>query len=118
MSALILWLDKEQAKLFQLDVDGVAKSNLHFHGHKHGEHTDEEKFYHQLCQHLNGVESDKWLIVGPGVGREHFLHHLERHHPNLKSKIVGSEKMEVLTDNQIVAEGKKFFHHLNLFESV
>lgn len=128
MSALIVWLDKEQAKLFQLNADGVQKSNLHYHGHKHPvetlgknhpiEQSDEEKFYHQLCGYLENMESSRWYIVGPGLAREHFLGHIDRHHPNLKNKIVGSDKMEALTDNQIIQEGAKFFKHENVFEAL
>lgn len=82
------------------------------------EQSDEEKFYHQVCEHLEGMESQRWYIVGPGVAREHFLSHMERHHPHLKKQVVGSDKLEEMTDNQIVQEGAKFFRHIDLFESV
>ncbi|MGZ3768848.1 MAG: hypothetical protein ACXVCP_05085 [Bdellovibrio sp.] len=128
MSALILWLDKEQAKLFNLNVDGVVKSSFHYHGQKHPvetlgknhtiEQSDEEKFYHQLCEHLENVEASKWYVVGPGLARDHFLNHVEKHHNHFKQRVVGSDKMEALTDNQIIQEGVKFFRHADVFESV
>lgn len=127
MSALIIWLNTQEAKLFHLLPTGVKteKINLHkkahhaeVHGKNHSrEESDEGRFYHHLCEALEKDTSTEWLVAGPGQGRKNFVSHLLKHHPKLKNRIAGEQTMDALTDNQIVAEGRKFFKHSHMFKS-
>lgn len=129
MSAVIVWLDTHEAKLFHLLPAGVQVEKIHHHGKTHHSETlgrnhsvdqsDEGKFYHDLVAKLKTIAGTEWLIAGPGMGRKHFATYMEKHSPNLIQHVKGNEAMDAkLTDNQIVAEGRKFFKHEHTFESI
>ncbi|MGE0633189.1 MAG: hypothetical protein AB7O96_12315 [Pseudobdellovibrionaceae bacterium] len=126
MSALIIWVDSQEAKLFNLLPTGLKtekislSTKLHppeVHGKNHTrEERDEGRFYHLLCTALEKNPATEWLVAGPGPGRKNFVGHLQKHHPNLMDYVKGEQTMDSLTDNQILAEGRKFFKHHHLFE--
>lgn len=129
MSAMIVWLDTHEAKLFRLLPTGVTTEKIHHHGKSHHNETlgrnhsvdqsDEGKFYADLTAKLKTVAEKEWLLAGPGIGRKHFVTYLEKNASSLLQYVKGNEAMDAkLTDNQIVAEGRKFFKHEHVFESI
>jgi len=128
MSAMIIWMDSTEAKIFQLKPGGVEAHRVTAHGKSHHtetlgrnhsiEQSDEGKFFSELCKELKTVKETEWLIAGPGMGRKHFATYMEKHHPEFSKFVKGNEAMEKLTDNQIVAEGRKFFKHEHVFENI
>ena len=129
MSATIIWVDTTDATLYHLSPAGVTTEKVH-HGRKnhHAEslgrnHSiaegDEGKLHASLAAKLETVTSKEWLIVGPGMGRKHLANYLAEHSPNLIPFIKGNLALDAkLTENQIVAEGRKFFRHKHLFENI
>ena len=126
MSAFIVWIDQEHAKLFQFaagkqPVETQVKRITHDH-HTHGKHehadAEHQAYFHDVAKHL--VNATEILLVGPGLAREHFRTHLKKHHHSaLEAAIVGSEPMDHPTDPQILAHARKFFKTRDLFtESV
>lgn len=114
MSYVICWLDTHDAKVFTFNAESSEKKELHIKKEDHGV----EHFYHRVAESLaTGLEI---LIVGPGVAKTQFMHHLEQHkvHSALKNKIKGVENMDHLTEAQILAYGRKFFHHLEVFKAI
>lgn len=125
MSAMMIWIDSQEAKLFTFEADGVRTQHLKPHGpHHHDQslgrnHTkaegDAQKFYHEVCQHLAAEKSVRWLIAGPGLAHTHLVHHLEKHHPALKAKVVGVQALEKMSDGQLIDKAKEFFSHQGVF---
>jgi len=118
MANVVLWIDSDHAKIFELAGDTVTEKTLkrreirhhtgsekdHNH-HKEGGH----KFFHDVATHLEGAA--RILLIGPGEAKTRFRGHVESHHPHghLGNKIIGEETVDHPTDGQIVALGKKFF---------
>ncbi|MFN8846084.1 MAG: hypothetical protein ACK5V3_03685 [Bdellovibrionales bacterium] len=121
MSTCVLWIDKENAKIFKLSASGMDKKEMKHHdvppiGAHHDNHKQnaEDKFYHDVATAIGHVE--ELLIMGPGVAKTHFKHHLEKHnHNELLGKVVGLETLDSVTDNQVLEASRKFFKKSHLF---
>ena len=114
MSFVIVWIDSEHARLFELHADGRADKH-HVDRHEPDHHTHarhegpkhDDHFFHQVIAKLQ--TASQLLLVGPGLARTHFQSHLTKHHHNdLAKKVVGNESLDHPTDNQIEAFGRKF----------
>ncbi len=118
----VIWLDSEHAHIYALTAAGVKKSILnkagvdhHSHSKKNHDHdSDAEHFYRDLTVSLK--DANELLIFGPGQSKNKFKSHLETHHKNeLGKKIIGIENSDHPTDNQVLADARKFFKSYNLF---
>lgn len=124
MTDYVIWLDSKKAQIFALKQSGIEKSHLekknfdhHTHNKKdhHGD-TSPEHFFRDLAIRLK--DAGQLLILGPGQAKSHFKTHLETHHTgDLAKKIVGIENSDHPTDNQILAEARKFFKTYDLFKN-
>lgn len=122
MANYVIWLDSEKAHLFHLTTGGIKRSHVekktvshHTHDKSHN-HADPavERFFHELAEKL--TDAADVLLMGPGLAKNHFKTHLEKHHhENLAKKIVGIENCDHPTDNQIIATSKKFFQKYDLY---
>ncbi|MFN7454188.1 MAG: hypothetical protein ACK5RO_05960 [Pseudobdellovibrionaceae bacterium] len=123
MSAVVVWMDSEHAKLFHVTTAGVKKTELKKHGAKHSNshqdghhHKQEEQFFHEVAQAAGAPE--EFLVFGPGMAKTHFKTHLEKHnHKKLMGHLVGVETLEAMTDNQILDAARKYFKKYNQFNS-
>ena len=121
MSACVIWMDSEHAKIFKISATGVEKKLMKHHDvAPHSSHHDnhkqnaEEKFYHDVATEVSAA--DELLVFGAGVAKTHFKTHLEKHHHNQLAKhLVGVETLEHLTDNQILEAARKFFKKYNAY---
>lgn len=121
MPACVIWLDSDHAKLFNITNDGVKKTELknkhhaHSNGHQDAhKHHEAEHFFHEIAELVGKV--DELLVFGPGVAKNHFKTHLEKHHHNeLVKHLVGLEALDKLSDNQILDASRKFFKKYNQF---
>jgi stalled ribosome rescue protein Dom34 len=119
MSACIVFIDGEHAKFFHLnpgkiETQVIKKSHhaTHTAGTNHDEHS--KQFYHEVAAQLKS--SSEILIIGPGVAKSQFKHHLENHHhADIAKKVVGVENADHPTDAQIKAAGRQFFKTYDLF---
>lgn len=128
MSSVIIWIDTEEARLIQLTTKGTNKEILRRSGPRHAvetlgknhpiQQTDEERFYHKVCTRLEKINSNEWFLMGSGPGPAHFQNHIEKHHPHLLRKIVGSQKKEDVSDAQLIDSGISFFRHAHAFQSL
>jgi stalled ribosome rescue protein Dom34 len=116
MSPFVIWLDSENAHLFNLSGETVVKTHFEkkihdHHTHQLSNHTGDPSighFFNEVSSHLSGAE--EILLVGPGLAKDHFKAYLLKHHEeSLAKKIVGTETCDHPTDNQILALAKKFF---------
>jgi stalled ribosome rescue protein Dom34 len=122
MSAHVVWIDSQEAKVFSLKPGKVDTQVLKAH-HSDGSHSKENKeshenkFFHGVAKVLGGAT--EVLIVGPGDAKTHFKRHIDtHHHAELAKHIVGVEPMDHPTDNQILAHARKFFKARDLFEGI
>lgn len=121
MASYAVWIDTEHAKIFKFIAgreESVEQKEMKRHGHhatdKH--HQDEEKFYHEISTQLK--DAKELLILGPGVGKTHFHHHLDKHnHQGLAKSVVAVESMDKITDGQILAAARKFFKQWDVLHS-
>ena len=114
----VIWIDHQEAHVFHFNagqadeaVVHAAHSPTHLHskaGSISGTHvTDEPEFYGDVAKSV--AESQKILIVGPSSAKTEFVKYLEKHVPEIRAHITGVETMARMTDNQIVAEGRRYF---------
>lgn len=122
MSACVVWIDSENAKIFKLSPDGTIKNHIHSHtthpiGRKHDahKHNSEEHFFHEVAQSIGQVE--ELLVFGAGPAKNHFKNHLEKHHHLISKHLVGVEPLDHLSDNQILEASRRFFKKYNTFNS-
>ena len=119
MISAAIWISSEEAKVFRFNAEGVnihhmQASHLVHHAETDGmNHTkkegDAEKFFHEVAKYLVKDSSDRWLIVGAGVAKSQFKHHIERHHAHDAKKIVGCEAIDKSTNGEIENFAHDFF---------
>jgi stalled ribosome rescue protein Dom34 len=123
MSAYVIWIDSAEAKVFKLKAGGMETKHIHTHGHKHhsdphGHSSNHHPLREQLFKDVETHVSDatEILIMGPGEAKTLFKHHLEKHRPHdLAKKVVGMETTDHPTENQVLAQARKFFKSSDLF---
>jgi stalled ribosome rescue protein Dom34 len=122
MSSFIVYIDHEQAKIFKMSADGVEKAEAHHHvklNHKNNQDDkkkDPSKFFHDVAKNLNGA--GEILVLGHGIAKDQFVHHLKDHHHNdLSKKVVGVETVDKPTDKQILGLARKFFKSAHMFNA-
>lgn len=120
MSIYAILIDSEHAKVFDFNDGEVTHHAYHRHepqhhtGHSQDQEHKSEHFFHQVAEHLTGATH--LLLMGSGLGKEHFKTHLESHHHDLAKVIVGVETVDHPTDGQIVAHARESFskHHISV----
>ena len=114
-SIFVIWLDRDEARIFQFSQDKMERKNLHARHTDHHTHQADQLDQAQRDKHFYGEVVEKLagaaqiLILGPGVAKHHFQTYLSEHQPALAKKIVGCETTDHPTDHQIAALAKKFF---------
>jgi stalled ribosome rescue protein Dom34 len=128
MSAILVWVHQDQAKLFHLKANSIHVESVQYKGPKHPiethgknhpqNQTDSEAFFRQLTDVLSQKGQAKWLIMGPSLGPQHFFRHLENHHPNLAAYVIGVERVARMPDSEILSVGRQFLHNYYLYHGV
>jgi stalled ribosome rescue protein Dom34 len=114
----VIWIDHHEAHVFHFNADQAdeavvhaAHSSTHLHskaGSPSGTHVvDEPEFYRDVAKSV--AESQKILVVGPSSAKTEFVKYREKHVPETRAHVAGVETMDRLTDNQIIAEGRRYF---------
>ncbi len=116
----LLWIDKKDARIFEVDSDKVDESIVHSPGphiHRHANeedlrvrnHPDDEpRYFAEVTQALKG--HGQVLVVGPSMTKLHFLRYVQGHDHVLEARIVGIESADHPTDPQLVAHLRHYFH--------
>jgi len=114
MHHTIVWIDSKVAKVFELAGEDVHHHV--YHREEPGQHINphtpraghyEERFFHDVAARLSAQSA--LLILGPGVAKEQFVHHLQLHHAEIARGIVGVESSDHPSDAQLVALARKRF---------
>lgn len=97
MGLKVIWLNQEEAHLFSFET---ATSDIQKEAHYKRDHSvAQDGFCHELSKTLSN--SEKILIVGPGLAKHHLLICLREHYPLIAKKIVGFEDMARPLENEI-----------------
>jgi stalled ribosome rescue protein Dom34 len=125
MYATVVFINQDEARIFKLKPGGVETEHLRAHGKSHPQESqgrnhhkkdsDAEHFYHEVAQTLCQDKSNRWLVVGPGLAKKHFQHHVESHHKSFSKHIVGVETMDKSTDGEILKFAHAFFKKWDQF---
>jgi len=116
MSICVVWIDRENAKLFEFSHEKMERRNLqstHVDHHTHRfdaieQRQREQTLFSELVTHVS--EAPKLLILGPGVAKHRFQNYLTEHFPALAKKVVACEAMDHPTDSQIAAFARRYFN--------
>lgn len=116
MSAYVVWMDSEHAKVFRVKGGDILIVKVLRHDRDHhtankndSKQKDSPRFFQDVADHLKST-NDRVLLVGPGVSKNHFVTYLDRHHQKaLAQRIVGTETMDHPTDAQVVAYARQYF---------
>ncbi len=128
MSALVMWVNSHEARIFKFTPTEVKQRKIELHGKRHHAEVhgrnhskaegDSEHFYRELIKDLELEKKCQWLIVGPGLAHTHLKHILDKDFPHLSKCVVGVESMQESTDGEIKDYAQRFFKHLGVFDSI
>ena len=112
-----VWLDHSEARLFSLGLTGEDEVTIHAHGQGHihhksgsvggGKAIEDTHFFRDIATALK--DAGEILIAGPGSAKDELVRYIQCETPNLQGRIVGVEKMDHPTDNQILTFARRYF---------
>ncbi len=113
-----VWIDHEQAKVFELNRDAADEWRLrpadhHVHVHTKagkgdsGHAAPDQHYFHSVAEAVKGA--GEILIAGPGTAKAELMHHLQRHDPQVAKKVVGVETMDHPSDGEFLDLARKAF---------
>ena len=114
----IVWIDHQQAKIFQFDAAQVTSSmvrSTHPHEHIHhkansgdsGHVAVDKAFLKRVSQAV--AEAAGILITGPAGTKKELAAYLRKDQPVVAAKIVGVEPLDHPSDGELLAFARKFF---------
>jgi hypothetical protein len=126
MSVYVVWVDREDAKIFRCGPGGEIQSeSLLGDGSqfptsvrppsKPGASPASTGMGPGEAHHYSGIAGQlkiaaKILILGPGVAKHHFQNFLAEHFPILSKKVVGCETVDQPNEEKIAAISRRFLH--------
>jgi stalled ribosome rescue protein Dom34 len=113
----IVWIDREEAKVFHCSAAGdvklvlkhtSAKRRHHTANHEDStKHAVDEEFLERIVaafDHPGGI-----LITGPGNSKVELRHYMDQHCPDLAARFYGVETVNDPGDEGILAVARQFF---------
>src|ERR1700743_2588585 len=114
----VVWIDHHEARIIHFNAVESDQHHVtpvhpprHLHlkaGSPSGTHvTDEPGFYADVLAMLHDISAI--LIGGPATAKDEFAKHVARRAPEMISHIFKQAGMDHPTDNQLLAEARRFF---------
>jgi hypothetical protein len=114
----VLWIDHHEAHVIHFSADQSDEETVHpAHPPRHLHHkagsasgthiTDEPEFYREVAGAL--ADAHAILIGGPSSAKTEFVKYLHKHAPQTFDRVSGIETMDRVTDNQLLAEARRYF---------
>lgn len=107
----VVWMDHSQAHVLQFDAESIEAQRIKARSHHPRHHGKDERALHQyfeeVARALSG--SHEVLLTGPGLAHDEFKLWCETHHAAVAKTLVGSEKVDHPSDNQLVALARSYF---------
>jgi stalled ribosome rescue protein Dom34 len=115
MSYYAVWVDHKHAFLYKFGINGVDETKMTSDSEHPGGSHSHDKFYHSIAQKMS--DAKELMIMGPGVAKDEFKNHCEKHHhTNLAKVIVGVEPMVAHPTKALMLEkARDFFKHHQLW---
>ena len=115
MSHYALWVDHQYAYVYKFSKEGIEEMTLKAPAHHTGSQQNFDQFYHDIAKKVG--DAQELMVMGPGVAKNEFKHHCEKHHhEKLAKAIVGMRTMESHpTKAMIQEEAKDFFKHYHMW---
>jgi stalled ribosome rescue protein Dom34 len=115
MKFTVIWIDREHASTFKISDGSMERKKFqatHTDHHTHrrdGLDYDREEpvLFAKVAAEI--ADSDRLLILGPGVAKHHFQTFLAEQRPQLSRKVLGVETVDHPSDAQIAAMAKRYF---------
>ncbi len=120
MKHAVIWIDRKEARIFEVDADNVVPAIVDSPGphiHRHANEVDvrvrnhpddEHRYFRDVARALEG--HGQILLVGPAQTKLHFFRYIHEHDRQLEAKIVGIESADHPTDKQLIAHLQSYFH--------
>lgn len=103
--------DHQAAEVTQFDADQTVTKKLKAHSHDTPQHHSgvrtEHEFFGAVCDALDGIPSV--LVTGAHKALDDFRHYVDKHRPQLAKQVAGYEVVDHPSENQLVAQARKFF---------
>lgn len=114
----VIWIDHHEAHVIHFNIDQADETVVHAtHSPKHlhskagsasGTHvTNEPEFYRDVAE--AAATAQEILIAGPSSAKTEFVKYLHKHAPGTFDHVSGIETMARVTDNQLLAEARRYF---------
>jgi stalled ribosome rescue protein Dom34 len=114
----IVWIDHQQAKIFQFDTTDVNSATIRSsHPHEHIHHKAnsgdsghvpvEKAFLRRVGEALS--QAGSILITGPASAKNELAAYLKHDQPGVAAQIVGLEAMDHPSDGELLAFARKYF---------
>lgn len=125
MSAYIVWMDYQEAKLYKLSGTEPKKRQMKLHSHQHSKHPhgkqeshhhpEADKWFHEIAEALKG-DASEILLMGSGEAKKLFKSYLEHKYAHSLGKaVVGVETVDHPTEAQLLEKARSFFKQYDLF---
>ena len=110
----VVWIDRQEARVFHFDLDDAEKIVIHPHGSEK-DRQREKQAAHQSADTLHFLEAvtkaiadaGAILVTGPGTEKNELLKHIEHKHPRLRGAIEAIEAADHSSDGELVAHARK-----------
>jgi stalled ribosome rescue protein Dom34 len=121
MISTVIWISSIEARSFRLKPSQIEERHFHSHEtirerHENSKHSSEH-FFQEVSQTLL-VNEDRYLILGPGQAKLHFVSYVKQHNPAAAQRIAGVESIDKMTDGEILDFAHRFFKHIDTFEKL
>jgi hypothetical protein len=114
----IIWIDHQQAKIFQFDATDVNSATVrssHPHEHIHhkansvdsGHVAVDKAFLERVGKAVSQATSI--LITGPAGTKKELAAYLGKEQPAVAAKVVGVEPLDHPSDGELLAFARKYF---------
>jgi stalled ribosome rescue protein Dom34 len=115
----VVWLDHTEAKVFRFDGVGESEVNIHSHAslqrlhHRPegweagGNPPDDTEFFQRIIGALD--HSGNTVITGPGNAKAALKAFMDRHRPDLASRVLASETLDHPSTELLLALGRRYF---------
>jgi stalled ribosome rescue protein Dom34 len=107
----VVWMDHSQAHVLQFDAEAIEAQRVKARSHHPRHHGTDERALHQYFEQVaNALQgTHEVLLTGPGQAHGEFKTWCDKHRADTAKTVVGDEKVDHPTDNQLVALARQFF---------
>jgi stalled ribosome rescue protein Dom34 len=122
MISTVIWISSIEARSFRLNPAQIEERHFHSNEsnrerHQHEKHSSDH-FFREVAQALLTNNQERYLILGPGQAKSHFVSYLKQHNQAAAQRIVSVESIDKMTDGEILDFAHRFFRKIDTFEKL